>query len=186
MCRNVFALCAMLLMGCSAPHTKFEMGKSIPLGKGEFSVSYVEARNMGEGDEIVVYFGWTGPANDVLPGFFGSKMKIRLHDSAGNTYRPSRPSWSHMEPAPEQLYYVMRRFEEYRRSAGRDDSFEADAEDLTSQLHQLDDDLKAGRNPVKWVHTFKVKPERHGFWLAAENPDRQPGQPGSVEVSLGR
>jgi hypothetical protein len=149
MCRNVLALYALLVVGCSTIPTKFEMGKSIPFGKGEFSVSFVEARNMGEGDEIVVYFKWTGPASDVLPGFFGSEMSIRLRDSAGNTYQPSRPSWSHMEPAPEQLYYVMRRFEEYRRSAGRDDSFEADAEDLTSQLHQVDDDLRAGRNPVK-------------------------------------
>ena len=186
MCRKLLALCAFLLMGCSATHSKFEMGQSIPFGEGEFSVSYVEARNMGEGNEIVVYFSWTGPAEDVLPGLFGSKMSMKLRDSAGKTYQPSRPSWSHMEPAPEGLYNVMRRLEEYRRSAGRDESFEKDAESLASQLHQAETDLKAGRNPVKWVHTFKVESESQGFSLIAETPGRQPGQPDSIEVPLGR
>ncbi len=183
--RNVFALCA-LLMACSSAHTDFELGKSIPFGKGEFSVNYVEARNMGEGNELVVFFRWTGPVEDVLEGFWGPKMKIILRDSAGNTYKPYRSSGSPMMPLPEAIYYTMQRFEQYRQSGGQDSSFEADAMNEASRLEQIKEDLEAGRNPLKWVHTFKVKPESQGFLLVAENPDHQPGQARSVEVSLGR
>ncbi len=65
-------------------------------------------------------------------------------------------------------------------------SLEASAEVDADRMDRLEADLRAGRNPVRWVQFFKVPSDRSGFSLVVENPDRQNGQPSAVEVSLGR
>jgi hypothetical protein len=187
MSRRLMLLCALIATGCTAPHSQSRIGETVSLGKGEFYVSTVEARGAGQEVELLVHFRWTGPTNDLFGRFAGPKMKMTLTDSKGNNYSPYRPSGCPMRPPiPEDAVWVMRDLEMYQQSKGQDRSLESRAERDSARMDQLEADMKAGRNPIRWVQFFKVPSDRGGFSFIVENPDRQSGQPGEIEVSLGR
>ena len=184
--RTLLIVGALLAVSCTGTRSKLRVGETTALGSGEFYVSYTDARSAGTDVELLVYFHWTGPTGDVLKGFFAPTMKMTLLDREGNSYSPLRPSWSPIQPVPEEAYAIMRDYELYQESGGQDRSLEASMEVNASRLHRLEEDVKAGRNPIRWIQFFKVPSDSSGFSLIVENPDRQGKQPGTVEVSLGR
>lgn len=170
---------------CSKSRGRAEIGRSFPLGKGNFTVSRSDAR-LEEGKLwLSVFFSWTGPAEELLGGYFGPDLEMTLLDNAGNEYKPIRPRWSVINPVPEEIYHAMRDFDAYY-TRRRDSSFERDAAENAARVERLEAELRAGRYPTRWMHIFEVPLGGRELKAVVTNPDRQAGQARTVEVALGR
>ena len=156
------------------------------MGDGEITITRTEADMVGDRLRLAVFFRWTGPLDDLLSGFFGPKLKMTLTDGAGDTYKPIRLKSSPIQPVPEETYGIIRNFDAYYESNGADKTFEADAVQNAERLKQLEAEIKAGRNPIAWVHVFQLPWGRSSLALIVENPHRRRGQAGTIEVPVGR
>ena len=172
----LIALEFLVIAGCAESKQTGTLGQSVSMRNGELTVTRSEVSSANGQLEVAVYFRWTGSAGDLLSGWWGPKLKMRLSDSGGKQYEPVRPKWSPILPVPEEMYAVMRNVESYYQSKGRDKAYEADVAASADRFRQLETELKSGHNPVNWVHIFRVPSDSSGYTVIA----------GGVEVSLGR
>lgn len=181
--RNMaFMLALVMFSACSdGPPEAFRLGSQIPMGAHTLTVSGTESNLDGHEQELVVFFQWNGPVQDLVAWF--PRLKMTAVDEEGNKYTAKLA-------VPEEAYSLKRSLKWAMETAGSNPQPSAsDMQNLTylsERLVEIEKDLNAGRNPGRWVYSYDVPSNVRGLTLHVKNPDPRQGQARLAAIPLGR